>query len=114
MVIFHSQMLTNHATAEKALAHQLEAQGINGGGAWVQQSNLYASYIEKFTNDSLNFLVLKSSTQAIDKEAMKTLFNNYAAIDKAYVDKNYTIPEIAVPTKQKIDGYYALAILKFP
>ena len=114
MAIFHSQMLTNHATAENALAAQLRSQGGAGGGnSWVQTSNLYASYIENFTNDSLSFLVLKSSTLAIDKEAMTTLFNNYATIDKAYVDANYNAA-VKVTTKQKIDGYYALAILTFP
>jgi hypothetical protein len=114
MVIFHTQMLTNHATAEEALLQQLSAQGqLRSGNALVQTSNLYASYIEKFTNDSLNFLVLRSSTQAIDREAMKTLFNKYAAIDKAYVDTHFNAAVIAT-TKQKIDGYYALAILTFP
>lgn len=113
MAILHSQMLTNHATAENALVRQLTAQGISGGTVYIQTSNLYASYIENFTNDSLSFLILKSSTLAIDKEAMTTLFNNYATIDKAYVDTHYNVAVIA-STKQKIDGYYALAILTFP
>lgn len=114
MAILHSQMLTNHATAQNALLAQLSAQGnLLSGNTWVQTANLYASYVENFTNDSLSFLILKSSTLAIDKEAMTTLFNNYATIDKAYVDSNLN-NLVKVTTKQKIDGYYALAILTFP
>lgn len=125
MATLHSQSMTTFAANEDALGSQLSAQGgFRSGAHYTQSSAGLVAVIQRFANDSLAFVYLKSQTMPIDKNAVAALFSTYAAQDAAYTNTYYRgvnwglaagpLGTLIADINKKTNDLYALIVLQLP
>jgi hypothetical protein len=125
MATLHSQSMTTFAANENALGSRLSAQGAFSSGTHYSQSGVdFVAVIQRFANDSLAFVNLKSQTMPIDKIAVAEIFSTYAAQDAAYANTYYrgvswgltsaSLTAFVADINKKTNDLYALIVLQLP